>query len=82
MHMRMLLVAAPSHPLHLLGRPVTQRDLRKHRHIVVRDSGTQRDKTPLNLEAKQTLDCQSHGHVAASCARRSRLRLDCRGPHS
>lgn len=53
MDMRMLLVAAPSHPLHALGRPVTQRDLRARRHIVVRDSGSQRDKTPLNLEAKQ-----------------------------
>ena len=51
--MRMLLVAAPEHPLHQLDRKITERDLRNYRHIVVRDSGSQRDKTPLNLEAKQ-----------------------------
>lgn len=38
---RFLAVAAPSHPLHQLGRPVTQQDLRQHRHLIVRDSGTQ-----------------------------------------
>ncbi|MGQ0698910.1 MAG: LysR family transcriptional regulator [Panacagrimonas sp.] len=53
MQMRMLLVAAPDHPLHQLGRPLSQSDLRAHRHLVVRDSGTQRGKTPLSVEAKQ-----------------------------
>jgi DNA-binding transcriptional LysR family regulator len=37
-------VAAPSHPLHHLGRAVTREDLRAHRHIVVRDSGAQRTR--------------------------------------
>lgn len=32
-------VAHPDHPLHALGRPLTQRDLRQHRQLVVRDSG-------------------------------------------
>jgi len=36
--------AHPSHPLHALNRPLTMRDLRKHRHLVVRDSGVRRDK--------------------------------------
>lgn len=53
MQMRLLLVAAPEHALHHLGRALTQTDLRAHRHIVVRDSGSQRAKTPLSLEAKQ-----------------------------
>ena len=53
MQMRMLLVAAPTHPLHHLARPLTQTELRVHRHIVVRDSGSQRAKTPLSVEAKQ-----------------------------
>ena len=53
MQMRLLLVAAPGHPLHHLGRPPSQADLRAHRHIVVRDSGSQRAATPLSLEAKQ-----------------------------
>jgi DNA-binding transcriptional LysR family regulator len=53
MNMRMLLVAAPQHPLHHLGRPVRPADLRQHRHLVVRDSGTQRSPAPASLEAKQ-----------------------------
>ncbi|HZT63612.1 MAG TPA: LysR family transcriptional regulator [Burkholderiales bacterium] len=40
-----LCVAAPSHPLHHLGRPATLDDLRKHRHLVIRDSGIQRARS-------------------------------------
>ena len=42
MPIRAVCMAAPSHPLHQLGRPVTLEDLRRHRHIVIRDSGEQR----------------------------------------
>ncbi|RVU28299.1 LysR family transcriptional regulator [Neptunomonas marina] len=35
------LVAAPSHPLHQLGRDLSYQDLRLHRQLVVRDSGKQ-----------------------------------------
>jgi len=45
MAMRGICVAAPSHPLHALGRAPTLEDLRHHRHIVIRDSGTQRVRT-------------------------------------
>ena len=38
--MPIVAVAHPDHPLHHLGRPVTARDLRHHRHLVVRDSGS------------------------------------------
>ena len=38
-------VAAPSHPLHRLGRVLTEADLRRHRHIVIRDSGTRRTRS-------------------------------------
>lgn len=34
--------AHPGHPLHRLGRKLSLRDLRKHRHLVIRDSGSQR----------------------------------------
>jgi DNA-binding transcriptional LysR family regulator len=37
-------VAAPSHPLHSLGRELTLDDLRRHRHLVIRDSGVQRSR--------------------------------------
>jgi DNA-binding transcriptional LysR family regulator len=50
---RFIPVAHPEHELHKLGRPVEMRDLRKHRHIVVRDTGTKRDKKVRTLEATQ-----------------------------
>lgn len=39
---RFVCVAAPSHPLHALGRTLALEDLRPHRHLVIRDSGVQR----------------------------------------
>ena len=41
MQVRFIAAAAPTHPLHQLGRAVTTEDLRHHRHLVVRDSGAQ-----------------------------------------
>ncbi len=38
---RFLAAAAPQHPLHQLGRAVSPQELRRHRHLIVRDSGTQ-----------------------------------------
>ena len=46
-------VAHPDHPLHRLGRPLTLRDLRAYRHLVVRDSGSRRDTRALSLEVEQ-----------------------------
>lgn len=43
MHVRFIAVAAPSHPLHRLGRALTHRDLREHRHLFVRDTATRRE---------------------------------------
>ncbi|MEX1081245.1 MAG: LysR family transcriptional regulator [Halofilum sp. (in: g-proteobacteria)] len=40
---RLLAVAAPSHPLHRLERELTFEDLRGHRHLIIRDSGTRRN---------------------------------------
>jgi DNA-binding transcriptional LysR family regulator len=45
MPVRAVCVAAPSHPLHALGRPPTLEDLRGHRHLVIRDSGLQRTRS-------------------------------------
>jgi DNA-binding transcriptional LysR family regulator len=42
MPVRTVCMAAPAHPLHQLGRELTLEDLRRHRHIVIRDSGEQR----------------------------------------
>lgn len=46
-------VAHPEHPLHKLGRQLTQRDLRGHRHITVRDTGSQRDRRAVMVEVDQ-----------------------------
>ena len=45
MQMRFVCLAAPGHPLHRLGRPLTQDDLRAHRHLVIRDSSAQRTRS-------------------------------------
>lgn len=37
-------VAHPDHPLHRLGRPLTAQDLRQHRQLVLRDTGSRRDR--------------------------------------
>lgn len=44
LRVRFRAVAAPSHPLHQLGRDVTLADLRGHRHVVIRDSGVRRTR--------------------------------------
>jgi len=49
MPVRFVCVASPEHPLHRLGRELTLDDLRRHRHLVIRDTGVQRtDRTWLN----------------------------------
>ena len=46
-------MAHPDHALHKLGRDITARDLRKHRHLVVRDSGSRRDQAGAIVEVEQ-----------------------------
>lgn len=50
---RFIPVAHPDHALHKLKRELTQRDLRRHRHLVVRDSGSTRDKRAATIEVEQ-----------------------------
>ena len=38
--MRFIAAAHPHHPLHQLGRELTMQDLRKYRHLVIRDTGS------------------------------------------
>jgi DNA-binding transcriptional LysR family regulator len=53
MPMRFVAAAHPDHPLHRLKRSLTAQDLRKHRHLVVRDSGSQRTRDTPWLSAEQ-----------------------------
>jgi DNA-binding transcriptional LysR family regulator len=42
MRLRFIAAAHPEHPLHKVGRELTLQDLRKHRHLIIRDTGSQR----------------------------------------
>ena len=42
--LRFVAAAHPDHPLHHLGRPATLDDLSRHRHLVIRDSATERPR--------------------------------------
>lgn len=53
MPLRFIPVAHPAHPLHHLGREITVQDLRRHRHLVVRDSSSKRDKRAVTVEVAQ-----------------------------
>jgi DNA-binding transcriptional LysR family regulator len=53
LRLRLLAVAHAEHPLHRLGRPLTQRDLRGYRHLTVRDTGASRDRRAVTLEVEQ-----------------------------
>lgn len=48
-------VARPDHPLHKLGRKLTERDLRAHRRIFIRDTSAQRDKEVGGVELRWTV---------------------------
>jgi len=50
LRLRAIPVAHPDHPLHRLKRKLSLRDLRMHRHIVVRDSGIRRSTGTLSVE--------------------------------
>lgn len=51
--LQLIAVAHPDHPLHRLGRELTVRDLAAHRHIVVRDTGSKRDRRAVTVEVEK-----------------------------
>ncbi|WP_292933449.1 LysR family transcriptional regulator [Noviherbaspirillum sp.] len=53
LRLRFVPVASPTHPLHQLGRDVTIEDLRKHRHLVVRESGSRRSTRVASIDTTQ-----------------------------
>lgn len=60
-------VAHPEHPLHRLGRPLTLDDLRAHRHLVIRDSGSQRDRNPSWLGERRWTVSHKATSIRAAC---------------
>lgn len=64
---RFVYAAHPAHPLHLLGRPLTPTDLRRHRQLVIRESGSQR-KNELSVSADQRWTVSHKAtSIAAAC---------------
>lgn len=55
MSVRFVPVAAPAHPLHHLGRPATARDLKRHRRVFMRDTGSQRQTEVAGVELRWTV---------------------------
>jgi DNA-binding transcriptional LysR family regulator len=53
LRLRFIACAHPDHPLHQLDRELTDRDLRRHRHLVIRDSGLQRTRPGVWTGAEQ-----------------------------
>ncbi len=67
--LEMRCVAHPEHPLHRLGRPVNENDLRQHRQLVVRESGEQRSFNTSWLGSEQRLTVSTMGtRIQALCA--------------
>lgn len=66
--LRFVAVTAPDHPLQRLGRPATRHDLRRHRQLVIRDSGTgrKRDAGWLAAEARWTVSHKATS-IRAAC---------------
>jgi DNA-binding transcriptional LysR family regulator len=52
---RFIAVAHPDHPLHHLGRPLTLRDLKRHRHIFIRDTSSRRKADVTGPELRWTV---------------------------
>lgn len=66
--LEMRCVAHPEHPLHRLGRPLNENDLRQHRQLVVRESGEQRSFNTNWLGSEQRLTVSTMGtRIQALC---------------
>lgn len=67
MQVRFVCAAAPQHPLHTLGRPLTLDDLRQHRHLVLRDSGTRRSRSAGWLNEQRWTVSNKATSIRAAC---------------
>ncbi len=67
MRVRFVAAAHPEHPLHKLGRPLTLDDLAQFRHLVIRDTGRQRDRTPGWLNERRWTVSDKSTSIRAAC---------------
>ena len=68
LQIRFVAVAAPTHPLHTLGRPLEWADLRQYRQLVIRDSGSQRQNAGWLDAAQRWTFSHASSSVQAACA--------------
>jgi len=69
LRMRLIAVAHPDHALNRLGRRLTLRDLRTHRHLVVRESAAKRTTNALLVNATERWTVSNMAtSVEAACA--------------
>jgi len=59
MSIRAIAVASPAHPLHQLGRKLTDRDLKRHRRIFIRDTGANRIVDVSGVELRWTVSAKA-----------------------
>lgn len=67
MPVRFIAAAHPDHPLHRLGRTLTLDDLRRHRHLVVRDTGRERARAPGWLNEQRWTVSHKATSIRAAC---------------
>ena len=67
MEVRAVCMASPRHPLHQLGRPLTRNDLRRHRHLVIRDSGLRRERSSSWLNEQRWTVTNKATSIRAAC---------------
>lgn len=67
MQVRFIAAAHPDHPLHRLGRSLTLEDLSRHRHLVVRDTGRDRRRTPGWLNERRWTVSHMATSIRAAC---------------
>lgn len=64
--LRFVAVAAPRHPLHRLGRPLTVGDLHRYRQLVIRGTARRRDAGWLGAEQRWTVSYKATS-IRAAC---------------
>jgi len=67
MNVRFVLAAAPSHPLHQLGRPIVPADLKPHRHLIIRDTGSRRVRATNAIATQRWTVSNKATSIRAAC---------------
>jgi len=67
MQVRFVAAAHPDHPLHHLGRAVTMSDLKQHRHLLVRETGSRRTSAPSLVADERWTVSNKATSIRAAC---------------